>query len=172
MIEGFWLRVEESEITAERQWQRGRASHIRRPRHCSARRHGLGLDHRLLRSSPQLVQSSSALSVHPGSPPDPYAPMAMTVGTLPSSEPVPVKERAPPPTPSGSYSPKHALDDLPGTQYALELFLASHMVECEEYLDKCDPKKERLYCATGFGLIQTVKALMSFEDNVRVQRSF
>ena len=30
------------------------------------------------------------------------------------------------------------------------------------------PRRERLYFATGFGLIQCVKALMSYEDDVRV----
>lgn len=96
--------------------------------------------------------------------------MAMTVGPLPPTTMPSGKERQAPPAPSGSYSPKRALDDLPGTQYALELFLASKMVESEEYCDKCDPKKERLYFATGYGLIQTVKAMMSYDDNVRVSQ--
>ena len=30
----------------------------------------------------------------------------------------------------------------------------------------CDNCRERLYVATGFGLIQCVKGLMSFEDEV------
>lgn len=40
------------------------------------------------------------------------------------------------------------------------------MLESEEFCDKSDKKKERLYFATGYGLIQSVKALMSYEDHV------
>ncbi|EMD32712.1 hypothetical protein CERSUDRAFT_161188 [Gelatoporia subvermispora B] len=69
-----------------------------------------------------------------------------------------------PPLPRGPYKPERALEDIPGISYALHLFLASHMVESEEYCHKSDPKKERLYFATGYGLIQCVKGLMSFED--------
>jgi hypothetical protein len=89
------------------------------------------------------------------------------------------------------YSHDTALDDIPGISYALDLFLKSLMVESEEYCHRSDPKKcvskcsslkpfpaqtffffgslfrERLYFATGFGLIQCVKALMSYEDDVR-----
>ena len=35
---------------------------------------------------------------------------------------------------------------------------------CAETYDRCS--RERLYCASGYGLIQCVKALMSFEDEV------
>ncbi|KAI5827074.1 hypothetical protein K523DRAFT_392413 [Schizophyllum commune Tattone D] len=38
------------------------------------------------------------------------------------------------------------------------------MIECEEYCHASDLRKERLYFATGYGLIQCVKALMSYED--------
>ncbi|KIP02601.1 hypothetical protein PHLGIDRAFT_130658 [Phlebiopsis gigantea 11061_1 CR5-6] len=69
-----------------------------------------------------------------------------------------------PSSPEVPYSAKKALGDLNGIAYALHLFLASHMFESEEYCNKSDPKKERLYFATGFGLIQCVKGLMSFED--------
>ncbi|TCD63844.1 hypothetical protein EIP91_004886 [Steccherinum ochraceum] len=62
------------------------------------------------------------------------------------------------------YSQDKALDDLDGIAYALHLFLASHMIECEEFCHKNDPQKERLYFASGYGLIQCVKGLMSFED--------
>lgn len=57
------------------------------------------------------------------------------------------------------------------------------MLEAEEYCHLVDPNKyvatarlsfkiekllrERLYFATGYGLIQCVKGLMSFEDKVR-----
>lgn len=77
---------------------------------------------------------------------------------------------APPPTPSPpvgipkTYRAQDALKDIPGTAHALELFLASKMVESEEYCDTMDPKKERLYFSTGFSLIQCVKGFMSYED--------
>jgi hypothetical protein len=63
---------------------------------------------------------------------------------------------------------KNALSDLPGVSYALELFLASHMIECEDYCNESDEKKERMYFATGYGLIQCVKGLMSYADEVCV----
>ncbi|KAK7676982.1 hypothetical protein QCA50_020011, partial [Cerrena zonata] len=71
---------------------------------------------------------------------------------------------AEPPAPQGRYTQEQALDDLPGVAYALHLFLASHMVESEDYCHKCDPTAERMYFSTGIGLIQCVKSLMSFED--------
>ncbi|KAI0632607.1 hypothetical protein C8Q77DRAFT_1118462 [Trametes polyzona] len=71
---------------------------------------------------------------------------------------------APPPFPSSPYLPNRALEDIPGITYALHMFLGSHMIESEEYCREFDPKMERLYFATGFGLIQCVKGLMSFED--------
>lgn len=81
------------------------------------------------------------------------------------------------------YSMAHSMVDLPCAAYALELFLASHMLESEEYMHKGDPQKcvnfkplcgdvsyacnrERLYFATGYGLIQCVKALLSYDDKV------
>ncbi|KDQ49454.1 hypothetical protein JAAARDRAFT_42869 [Jaapia argillacea MUCL 33604] len=69
-----------------------------------------------------------------------------------------------PPLPKQPYTPKDALNDLPALNFALHTFLKSHMLECEEYCNECDPKKERLYFATGYGLIQFVKGMMSFED--------
>ncbi|XP_006464184.1 hypothetical protein AGABI2DRAFT_194724 [Agaricus bisporus var. bisporus H97] len=38
------------------------------------------------------------------------------------------------------------------------------MLESEEYCHKMDEPKERLYFATGYGLIQCVKGIMSYED--------
>ncbi|TFK64860.1 hypothetical protein BDN72DRAFT_774082 [Pluteus cervinus] len=95
-----------------------------------------------------------------------------TPATSVSSDSVPAvstepwyKRRFPlPPTSSDVYKPKDALEDISGICYALELFLASHMVESEDYCHSKDPKKERLYFASGFGLIQCVKGLMSYED--------
>ena len=49
-----------------------------------------------------------------------------------------LKEPAKPEVP---YSAKRALGDLPGIAYALHLFLASHMLESEEYCNESDPKK-------------------------------
>ncbi|KAF8147845.1 hypothetical protein B0H34DRAFT_785773 [Crassisporium funariophilum] len=69
-----------------------------------------------------------------------------------------------PPKVKYPYKPTEALEDLPGVCHALELFLSSHMLESEEYCHKSDEKKERLYFATGYGLIQCVKGLMSYED--------
>ncbi|THU87099.1 hypothetical protein K435DRAFT_782606 [Dendrothele bispora CBS 962.96] len=71
---------------------------------------------------------------------------------------------ASPPPVKVPYDPNEALDDIPGVSYALELFLASKMVESENYCNQNDEKKERLYFATGYGLIQCVKGLMSYED--------
>ncbi len=45
------------------------------------------------------------------------------------------------PVVTGTYSPKSALDDLPGASYALQLFLESHMIEAEEYCHKNDSTK-------------------------------
>ena len=49
-----------------------------------------------------------------------------------------------PPYVRETYSPKDALDDLPGVSYALQLFLESHMLESEEYCHKSDPKKSAI----------------------------
>jgi hypothetical protein len=57
--------------------------------------------------------------------------------------------------------------DIETCRQALELFLASRMRESETLLKGGDPKMERLYIASGYGLIQSVKAFMSFEDKVR-----
>ncbi|KZT66217.1 hypothetical protein DAEQUDRAFT_675510 [Daedalea quercina L-15889] len=77
--------------------------------------------------------------------------------TLPWGTSAPAPPRKP-------YSPETALEDVPGLNYALHLFLASQMVEAEEYCKECDPNREHLYFATGYGLIQCFKGLMSFED--------
>ncbi|KAG6864918.1 hypothetical protein C0991_006406 [Blastosporella zonata] len=69
-----------------------------------------------------------------------------------------------PPAVKYPYVESEALGDLPGVCYALEMFLASHMVESEEYCHESDKAKERLYFTTGYGLIQCVKGLMSYAD--------
>ena len=46
-----------------------------------------------------------------------------------------------PPNSKGPYTQDKALEDLPGIAYALHLFLASHMLESEEYCNKADPTK-------------------------------
>ena len=72
-----------------------------------------------------------------------------------------------PPPVDQPYGPDTALADLSCIQYALQTFLESKMLECEAYMRECDPPMERLYFATGFGLIQCVKGLMSYADEVR-----
>lgn len=62
------------------------------------------------------------------------------------------------------YNPDDALSDIPGVCYAMELFLASSMIESETYCNQSDQRKERLYFATGYGLIQCIKGLMSYAD--------
>ncbi|KAJ7627995.1 hypothetical protein DFH06DRAFT_1226877 [Mycena polygramma] len=69
-----------------------------------------------------------------------------------------------PPPVKVPYKPEEALADIPGVHYALDMFLASKMHEAEEYCNESDKKKERLYFATGYGLIQCVKGLMSYAD--------
>ncbi|KAG6915424.1 hypothetical protein DXG01_011573 [Tephrocybe rancida] len=69
-----------------------------------------------------------------------------------------------PPDVKYPYVEEEALGDLPGVCYALEMFLASHMVESEDYCRDSDTTKERLYFTTGYGLIQCVKGLMSYAD--------
>jgi hypothetical protein len=46
-----------------------------------------------------------------------------------------------PPAVKVPYDPREALDDIPGVSYALEQFLASRMVESEEYCHKMDETK-------------------------------
>ncbi|KAG1773235.1 hypothetical protein EV702DRAFT_976206 [Suillus placidus] len=69
-----------------------------------------------------------------------------------------------PPPVNNPYDPTNALDDIPGLHWALHEFLQSRMHESERFCEQSDPEKQRLYFATGFGLIQCVKGLMSFED--------
>jgi hypothetical protein len=45
------------------------------------------------------------------------------------------------PPPKKPYTQAGALEDLPCVQYALETFLQSKMVECEDYMNGGDPKK-------------------------------
>lgn len=91
-----------------------------------------------------------------------------------------------PPDVARPYEPEEALEDIPGVCYALETFLSSHMLESEEYCHEVDEVKcanlsirtfpdlihhqnrERLYFATGYGLIQCIKGLMSYEDAVSI----
>ncbi|KAF8823477.1 hypothetical protein HHX47_DHR10000365 [Lentinula edodes] len=59
------------------------------------------------------------------------------------------------------YRPNEALGDIPGISYALELFLASHMVESEDYCNKSDVNKLAGYVVsslntTGVGFIRSM----------------
>lgn len=53
-----------------------------------------------------------------------------------------------PPPVAYPYEPTEALGDLPGVSYALEMFLASHMVESEDYCNKSDIKKFVIHSPT------------------------
>jgi len=64
-------------------------------------------------------------------------PDGVLTSPTPSSKPVYTS----PPAVKVPYDPHEALDDIPGVAYALELFLASHMVESEEYCHKMDENK-------------------------------
>ncbi|KAK0191720.1 hypothetical protein F5146DRAFT_929724 [Armillaria mellea] len=63
------------------------------------------------------------------------------------------------------YDPNDALDDISAIAYTLDLFIASQMVESEEYCSKGDSNRERMYFCIGYGLIQCIKAVMSYDDN-------
>lgn len=79
--------------------------------------------------------------------------MSSTNGNGISAEPVPATPNgkpthvpwkpvfSSPPTVKVPYNPREALEDIPGVCYALEQFLASHMVESEEYCHKLDEPK-------------------------------
>ncbi|KAF9030884.1 hypothetical protein BDZ89DRAFT_949301 [Hymenopellis radicata] len=89
-----------------------------------------------------------------------------TNGTIPNGTaeiPKSIIDQTPPPI-SQPYARANALDDLPPVVYALELFLASHMVESERYCEASDPERQRMYMSTGYGLIQCVKAFMTYAD--------
>jgi hypothetical protein len=66
-------------------------------------------------------------------------PNANGVSKLPTSPRNPLLTFAP--SVKVPYTPQEALDDIPGVSHALELFLASHMVESEEYCHKMDENK-------------------------------
>ncbi|KAG8909024.1 hypothetical protein FRB99_000127 [Tulasnella sp. 403] len=68
------------------------------------------------------------------------------------------------PPPSDTYHHSQALDDLPFIRNILHMFLAGRMLEAEEQCNKSDPKAERLYTSSGWGIIQALKGLMSFEE--------
>ena len=46
-----------------------------------------------------------------------------------------------PPSVKYPYNPQEALDDIPGIKYAMDLFLASRMIEAEDYCNTSDEKK-------------------------------
>ena len=141
-----------------------------------------------------LTLSASASAVSAGTPHTDLTSLPSDVSKLSlglvAKKPPPRPE---PPAVSWPYSHSAALDDIPGIAYTLDTFLKSQMVESEEYCHRNDPNKcvfvlyyavcgasailpltvsfrERLYFAAGFGLIQCVKALMSYEDDVRSSR--
>jgi hypothetical protein len=48
--------------------------------------------------------------------------------------------------PTKGYARDQALDDLPALRYALATFLESKMLESEQFINECDPKKSARYC--------------------------
>ncbi|KAF7427802.1 hypothetical protein PC9H_007018 [Pleurotus ostreatus] len=109
-----------------------------------------------------------SLSPMPSSTPSTEATSVVELeGVVEKLQPSPTSYASPfsaPPSIPQPYNPASALGDIPAIAYALELFLSSKMVESEKFLLDCDPTMERLYFATGYGLIQCVKGLMSYED--------
>lgn len=69
------------------------------------------------------------------------------MGGLSVPVPGPTTSAVPPPPTGvvyhdGSYNPeKDALNDITGLRYALDLFLASHMVESENFCRDMDPAR-------------------------------
>ncbi|KAF9555191.1 hypothetical protein CPC08DRAFT_737445 [Agrocybe pediades] len=100
-------------------------------------------------------------------PPSPFPALVSPTSTSTSTPTTPFTPKTPT-TPSSAsglgYDPTTALLDLPGVSYALQAFLSSQMFESEAFLEKEDARMERMYVATGYGLIQCVKGLMSYED--------
>ena len=67
---------------------------------------------------------------------------ATSMTSAPDGDVETIKEsKTPPPSVKNPYKEKEALDDIPGVAYALETFLQSRMVECEDYCHESDPKK-------------------------------
>ena len=62
-----------------------------------------------------------------------------------------------PPSVKYPYNPVDALADIPGISYALDLFLASHMLESEDYCNKSDERKlsSKLYFLAYFSPLNT-----------------
>ncbi|KAG8881637.1 hypothetical protein FRB97_009326 [Tulasnella sp. 331] len=65
---------------------------------------------------------------------------------------------------SGTYDRSRALDDLSLTKNLLRTFLGGKMVEAENIMQREDPHFERLYTSAGWAVVQSLKALMSFEE--------
>ncbi|KZO92430.1 hypothetical protein CALVIDRAFT_546961 [Calocera viscosa TUFC12733] len=65
---------------------------------------------------------------------------------------------------TASYSRSEALGDLPYVHHILNLFLSSKMLDAEDLVREGDPRKERLYFSTAWCIIQSIKAMMSFDD--------
>ncbi|KAG8964153.1 hypothetical protein FRC03_002161 [Tulasnella sp. 419] len=66
---------------------------------------------------------------------------------------------------ASGYSRKQALDDLPMIRNVLHTFLSGKMVEAEAQIKDADLNNERLYTTSGWGVIQCLKSLMSFEED-------
>ena len=55
------------------------------------------------------------------------------------------------------YNKEHALEDLPCIREVLDIFLGGQMLEAEQRCKQVDPHGQRLYPATGWGIIQALK---------------
>lgn len=66
------------------------------------------------------------------------------------------------------YSTAHPMVDLPCAAYALELFLASHMLEAEEYMRQGDPQKYVYFnpCTRALLMFETESGSTSLLDMV------
>jgi hypothetical protein len=91
-------------------------------------------------SVPMLNLNVEGLSLTP-SPTSSLTPATTTVTTETSFTSI----HSFPPSVKAPYAAKDALGDIPGVSYALELFLASKMVESEDYCNESDPKKYVLF---------------------------
>lgn len=86
------------------------------------------------------------MPIQNGTPISPLTSATLPNGNAPSAN-LDWKPRYPnPPAVKEPYDPREALYDIQGVSYALEQFLASHMVESEEYCHRMDEPKFILFC--------------------------
>lgn len=93
---------------------------------------------------------------------DDMAPPEQTTSRWPT---LPWGATAPKP-PKRPYSSGRVLDDIPSLSYALHLFLASQMVESEEFCKECDPNRYAIHFESRPLLILGQRAPL-FRDGLR-----